>query len=138
MLLDEQLLYVKLAIEQKIRTLKSYGNLSSDNYLKLHNQEELKMTEFNDKVERQRLLLAAEEMRDNVTNIHCHRLDSMWYETEKTKPQTQDGVMDITYMDGRIERTLNDGSKVLLVEGKTGDDLIQEVSRQIADSGKKL
>ena len=28
------------------------------------------MTEFNDKVERQRLLLAAEEMRDNVTNIH--------------------------------------------------------------------
>ena len=68
------------------------------------------MTQFNDKVERQRLLLAAEEMRDNVTNIHCHRLDSMWYETEKTKSQTKDGVMDVTYMDGRIERTLNQSS----------------------------
>jgi hypothetical protein len=96
------------------------------------------MTQFNDKVERQRLLLAAEEKRDNVTNIHAHRLDSMWYETEETRAQTKDGVMDITYMDGRIERTLKDGSKVLLVEGKTGDDLIQEVSRQITDSGKKL
>lgn len=96
-----------------------------------------KMGEYTDAVERQRLLLAAEERRDTVINMHMHRLKSMWYDN---RPQDTDegSVTDITYMDGRIERTLLNGDKVLLVEGKTGDDLIQEVSKNLVDAGEKL
>lgn len=96
-----------------------------------------KMGEYTDAVERQRLLLAAEEHRDTVVNMHMHRLKSMWYDN---RPQDTDegSVTDITYMDGRIERTLLNGDKVLLVEGKTGDDLIQEVSKNLVDAGEKL
>ena len=43
-------------------------------------------------------------------------------------------------MDGRIERLVNDGSDrtYLLVEGRTGADLVQEVTRNLADSGREL
>ena len=30
--------------------------------------------------------------------FHAHSLDSMWYETDETKPQTKEGVIDIQYM----------------------------------------
>ena len=62
----------------------------------------------------------------------------MWYETDETKPQTKEGVIDIQYMDGRIERTLKNGKKITLVEGMKGEDLVQEVTRNLADSGKHL
>ena len=95
------------------------------------------MGEHSEAVERQRLLLAAEERRDTIINMHVHRLKSMWYDN---RPQDTDGssVTDITYMDGRIERTLATGEKVLLVEGKTGDDLIHTVSAQLMNAGEKL
>ena len=96
-----------------------------------------KMGEYTDVVERQRLLLAAEERRDTVVNMHMHRLKSMWYDN---RPQDTDegSVTDITYMDGRVERTLATGEKVLLVEGKTGDDLIHTISAQLMNAGEKL
>ena len=71
-------------------------------------------------------------------SLHAHSLTSMWYETEDTVKDVADGVMDIQYMDGRVERTLKNGEKYILVEGKTGADLVQEVTRQLADSGKQL
>tara|TARA_Y100000592_G_scaffold99811_1_gene177301 strand:- start:950 stop:1243 length:294 start_codon:yes stop_codon:yes gene_type:complete len=96
------------------------------------------MTEYNDKVELQRQILKAEEYVNRPTWIHSHSLTSMWYETEDTVKDVADGVMDIQYMDGRVERTLKNGEKYILVEGKTGADLVQEVTRQLADSGKQL
>jgi len=42
-------------------------------------------------------------------------------------------------MDGRIERTINEtGRKYTIVEGRVGEDLVQEVTRNLADSGKQL
>ena len=96
------------------------------------------MTQYNDKVELQKQILKAEEYKDTPKNLHAHSLDSMWYETEETKPQTKEGVIDIQYMDGRIERTLKNGKKIILVEGMKGEDLVQEVTRNLADSGKHL
>ena len=96
------------------------------------------MTQYNDKVELQKQNLKAEEYKDTPKNLHAHSLDSMWYETEETKPQTKEGVIDIQYMDGRIERTLKNGKKITLVEGMKGEDLVQEVTRNLADSGKHL
>ena len=96
------------------------------------------MTQYEEKVELQKQILKAEEYKDTPKNLHAHSLDSMWYETDETKPQTKEGVIDIQYMDGRIERTLKNGKKITLVEGMKGEDLVQEVTRNLADSGKHL
>tara|TARA_B100000085_G_C18430575_1_gene466601 strand:+ start:124 stop:417 length:294 start_codon:yes stop_codon:yes gene_type:complete len=96
------------------------------------------MTQYDEKVELQKQILKAEEYKDTPKNLHAHSLDSMWYETEETKPQTKEGVVDVQYMDGRIERTLKNGKKITLVEGMKGEDLVQEVTRNLADSGKHL
>ena len=98
------------------------------------------MSQYNDRVELQRKILKAEEYVNHVKAIHAHRLDSMWYETAQTKKDAVKGVIDTQYMDGRIERLVNDGSDrtYLLVEGRTGADLVQEVSRNLADSGRDL
>ena len=96
------------------------------------------MTQYDEKVELQKQILKAEEYKDTPKNLHAHSLDSMWYETDETKPQTKEGVVDVQYMDGRIERTLNNGKKITLVKGMTGADLVQEVTRNLADSGKHL
>ncbi len=96
------------------------------------------MTQYDEKVELQKQILKAEEYKDTPKNLHAHSLDSMWYETDETKPQTKEGVVDVQYMDGRIERTLKNGKKITLVEGMKGEDLVQEVTRNLADSGKDL
>ena len=63
----------------------------------------------------------------------------MWYENNQTAKDAVKGVVDITYMDGRIERTISEtGRKYTIVEGRIGEDLVQEVTRNLADSGKQL
>ena len=97
------------------------------------------MTQYNSEVEMQRLILLAEEYRDTVMSLHAHSLTSMWYETEDTVKDVVNGVTDVQYMDGRIERKVHKtGKNYLLVEGKTGEDLVQEVTRNLADSGQEL
>ncbi len=97
------------------------------------------MTEYNDKVELQRQILLAEEHVDTVINIHAHSMTSMWYETEETIKDAVKGVIDTQYMDGRIERKVSStGKRYTIVEGRTGADLVQEVTRNLADSGRSL
>ena len=83
------------------------------------------MTQYKDKVELQKKILAAEEFADNIKGIQIHRMNSMWYDD---RPQdTENGsVTDITYNDGRIERE-KDG-KLIHTFGKKleGDALIQK------------
>ena len=96
------------------------------------------MSQYNEKVALQRQILKAEEYVNQPTCIHAHRLTSMWYDNHQTVKDVADGVMDIQYMDGRVERTLKSGKKYILVEGKKGAELVQEVTRNLADSGKHL
>ena len=98
------------------------------------------MTEYNNKVDLQRRTLAAEEYKNSITDIHTHRIKSMWYETEQTKKHTdRSSVCDTTYMDGRIEReVLNTGEKFILVEGAKGEKLVGMIERHLADMGKNL
>ena len=82
------------------------------------------MSQYDDKVERQRLLLEAEEWANGINLVHIHSLKSMWYDD---RPQDTDigNVTDVQHNDGRIVRS-QDG-KVLHTwnkERKTGDDLI--------------
>ena len=91
------------------------------------------MGQFEDRVQKQRDLLAAEEWADGVAQIHVHRLKSLWYET---RPQdTDDGkVIDTIYNDGLIERHLPDGGVVFLGKRLKGQDLVDKWSNHDADS----
>ena len=90
------------------------------------------MGQFEDRVQKQRDLLAAEEWADGVAQIHVHRLKSLWYET---RPQdTDDGkVIDTIYNDGLIERHLSDGGVVFLGKRLKGKDLVDKWSKHNAD-----
>ena len=87
------------------------------------------MGQYSDRVERQRLLLEAEEWAKGVAGIHAHSLSSMWYDT---RPQdTEDGksVVDTQYNNGLIKRTLDDGSIVYFGKELKGDELIDAYTR---------
>lgn len=96
------------------------------------------MTEFSDAVERQRILLEAEKLRDTVENLHVHSLNSMWYDNRPQDTENDQMVTDITYMDERIERTLSDGTIILMNPALKGEDFIRKVERTMADKGEKL
>ncbi len=96
------------------------------------------MGQYNDKVELQRKILLAEEYKDTVMCLHAHSLSSMWYDKRPQDTANGKGVVDVQFMDGRIERTLKNGKKITLVKGRTGEELVQEVTRNLADSGKDL
>lgn len=90
------------------------------------------MGQYDDKVERQRVLLQAEEWAKSVKSVHAHSLSSMWYDV---RPQdTEDGksVMDIEYNSGLIERQTHDGYTVYFGRELKGDELIQEYSKSTA------
>ena len=96
------------------------------------------MGQYNDKVELQRKILLAEEYKDTVMCLHAHSLSSMWYDKRPQDTANGKGVVDVQFMDGRIERTLKNGKKITLVKGRTGEELVKEVNRNLADSGKEL
>ena len=96
------------------------------------------MTQYEQRVKNQAVKLAAEEWANQVSGLHAHSLTSMWYDNDQTVKDVVKGVVDVQYMDGRIERTLKNGKKYTIVEGRTGADLVQEVVRNLADSGKEL
>ena len=95
------------------------------------------MTQYKSKVELQKKILAAEEFADNIKGMQVHRMNSMWYDN---RPQDTEkhSVTDIEYMSGKIERTLHDGTKVVLVEGEIGEKLVDKIETQLTDRGETL
>jgi len=92
------------------------------------------MGQYSDKVERQRLLLEAEEWAQGVQSLHAHSLSSMWYDTRPQDTQNGKGVVDRQFNSGLIERTLDDGSIVYFGKELTGDELIREYQRKVMPS----
>ncbi len=87
------------------------------------------MSQYNDRVEKQRLKLAAEEWAKGVCSMHAHSMDSLWYDT---RPQdTEDGksVFDIQYNSGLIKREFPDGDYVFLGTETTGEELVNDFIR---------
>ena len=95
------------------------------------------MTQYKNKVELQRKILAAEEYSDSIKGMQGHRMNSMCYDN---RPQDTEkhSVTDVEYMSGKIERTLHDGTKVVLVEGETGEKLVDKIETQLTDRGETL
>lgn len=87
------------------------------------------MTQYDDKVEQQRLKIEAEEWAKGVKALHAHSLNSMYYDD---RPQdTEDGktVMDVMYNDGSVRRTCADGGVVMMGTQLRGQDLVNEYVR---------
>ena len=89
------------------------------------------MTQYDETVERQRLLLEAEEWSKGVSSLHTHRTASMWYETDlSAMTDFNNGhVTDVQYNSGVIERTQNGEVIRLFGTPKTGDELIGAYTR---------
>ena len=84
------------------------------------------MGEFDLRVQRQRVLLEAEEWADGVKSIHVHGITSMHYETAESKADIEKNgqVTDTEYNSGLIVRERNGKEVCTFGIKKTGDDLI--------------
>tara|TARA_B000000609_G_scaffold153515_1_gene142079 strand:- start:40 stop:384 length:345 start_codon:yes stop_codon:yes gene_type:complete len=114
--------------------LKNHFRDKQIDYLK---RGENMMSQYKDKVELQRKILAAEKYSDSIKGMQVHSMSSMWYDN---RPQDTEkhSVTDIEYMSGKIERTLHDGTKVVLVEAETGAKLVDKIEAQLTDRGETL
>ena len=67
---------------------------------------ELEVTQYNDRVLMQKMLLDAEEWAKGVACIHAHSSNSMYYDD---RPEDTEGksVVDVEYNSGIIERWQN-------------------------------
>ena len=84
------------------------------------------MTQYNETVERQRLLIEAEKWASGVKSLHAHSFTSMWYDT-----RGNDGsVMDIEYHNGVVKREIRStGETVYFGEALTGQALLDSYIR---------
>ena len=88
------------------------------------------MGEFDHRVEKQRLLLEAEEWSKSIKSLHVHSLTSMHYGTEESIKDFENGsVIDTEFNDSTIRREQN--GKVIRIIGEklTGDNLIDAYCR---------
>tara|TARA_Y100000385_G_scaffold242722_1_gene259821 strand:- start:258 stop:521 length:264 start_codon:yes stop_codon:yes gene_type:complete len=85
------------------------------------------MTQFNDRVEKQRLKIEAEEWAQGVRSLHAHSLTSLSYDNGR-----EDGsVLDIQYNDGRVERKIDStGETIILGTQLIGKDLVEQYVRE--------
>jgi len=87
------------------------------------------MTQFNEKVEHQRLKLEAEEWANGVKCLHAHQIKSMWYD-DRPQDTDESPVLDIQYNDGRIQRRIQATGKVVwLGEQVKGEELLHAYTR---------
>ena len=79
------------------------------------------MTQYNNRVEEQKLRLEAEEWARGVKSLHGHSLNSLWY----ADGRSDGSVLDIMYNDGSVERQITStGETVILGERLKGQDLV--------------
>ena len=90
------------------------------------------MGQYDDKVKRQRILLAAEEWALGVKSLHAHSLSSMWYDDRPEDTADGKTVTDIQFNSGLIQRKCADGTTVYFGEKLEGDELINEYTRRTA------
>ena len=94
------------------------------------------MTQYKERIERQKLLLEAEAWANGVKSIHSFdsNRSRLWYDDREPEGK----VFDIMYNDQRIERTLKSGEIVLLSgEQLDGDELISAY-QDAKNNGRKI
>jgi len=87
------------------------------------------MSQYNSKVEKQKLLLEAEKWASSVKSIHAHSLNSMSYDNRPQDTENGKCVTDIEYNSGLVKRTCSDGLTVYFGKELKGEELIYEYQR---------
>jgi len=83
------------------------------------------MTQYDDRVERQRIKIKAEDWAKGVKSLHAHSLSSMWYDDRPEDTADGKSVIDKEYNNGVVERTLASGEKFVFRKYELkGDALI--------------
>jgi len=84
------------------------------------------VSQYSDRVEKQRLKLEAEEWAKGVKALHAHSLNSMYY----AEGRDDGSVVDVQYNDGSVRRTISATNEVVIL-GKSlrGEELINEYVR---------
>ena len=84
------------------------------------------MGEYDYRVQRQKVLLEAEDWADGVKSIHVHGITSMYYETAESKADIEKNgqFTDTEYNSVLIVRERNGKEVCTFGIRKTGDDLI--------------
>lgn len=87
------------------------------------------MTQYDDTVERHRLLLEAEEWSMKTKSIHVHGFNTMYYDDYPEDTEGNKMVTDIEYNCGYIERRQN--GKVIRTFGRVleGEELLNHYVR---------
>mgnify|MGYP001162409357 FL=1 len=85
------------------------------------------MSQYWERVERQRLLIRAEQWARGVKCIHGHSCSSMWYDTTNNTRK----VVDVEYNNGTINRTdcETGDSTQWFGESLVGEELIDAYTR---------
>lgn len=63
------------------------------------------MTQYDDTVEKQRIMLEAEEWSMGVKSLHVHSFTSMWYDDHPEDTEGGKSVTDVEYNCGLIKRS---------------------------------
>ena len=95
------------------------------------------MGQYNDRVEKQRLLLEAEVWAKSISGIHAHSMSSMWYDNRPEDTTDGKSVVDTTYNNGLIKRELEDGTKIYFGEKLKGDALVDAYVRAVKPSAEQ-
>mgnify|MGYP003150868873 CR=1 FL=1 len=88
------------------------------------------MTQYEDRVEQQRLKLKAEKWANGVKSLHSHSISSMWYDDRPQDTSEGKYVIDKEFNNGIVERTLSNGEVYVFTKYELkGDDLIGAYSQ---------
>lgn len=89
------------------------------------------MTEYKEMVEDHKIKMEAEEWARGVAGIHCHSLSSMWYDNRPQDTEGGKSVIDKTFNDGAIERTLCESGQVVMMGDRlTGQRLLDAYGKR--------
>ena len=92
------------------------------------------MSQYSDRVERQRLLIEAEDWAQGVKCLHAHSLSSMWYDNRPQDTENNKSVLDIEYNSGLIKRQTHDDYTVYFGKELKGDELIDAYTKAVHPS----
>ena len=87
------------------------------------------MSQYNERVEKQRIKLKAEQWAKGVKSIHAHSLSSMHYDVRPQDTENGNTVLDVEYNDGSVRRTTSNNEIVMLGNPLKGDALLNEFIR---------
>jgi len=87
------------------------------------------MTQYDEVVENQRLLIEAEQWAWGFKSLHIHALDSMWYDDRPEDTADGVSVTDVQYNNGVVIRSKNGKEIHRFGKAKTGEELVRSYVR---------